>query len=153
MESESDFFVRCRKFYWIMFYITFLSWEFLLKWHNFLWTFCWNRIFAVYHDFQSVLVSRCYKILDSQTSFTSCWLSGVGVGNFGKVGVGSQKFWKGRSWSRTFYLRLRNPDYKFSIVIAISTHWTISIIAQPKPEKQCTTNHKIYFDSEANNLI
>jgi len=29
----------------------------------------------------------------------------VGVGEFGKAGVGSRKFWKGR----TFYLRLRTP--------------------------------------------
>jgi len=32
--------------------------------------------------------------------------------NFGKVVVGN--FWKGRSSSRTFYLRLRNSDYKYS---------------------------------------
>jgi len=25
------------------FYITLLSWQFLLKWHNFLWNFCWYR--------------------------------------------------------------------------------------------------------------
>jgi len=31
----------------------------------------------------------------------------VEVGNFGKAGVGSRKFWKGRS--RIFYTRLRNP--------------------------------------------
>jgi len=33
------------------FYITLLSWEFLLKWYNFFWNICWNRFLAVYHDF------------------------------------------------------------------------------------------------------
>jgi len=39
------------------FYITLLSWEFLLNRYNFLWNFCWNRgILAMYHDFHWVLV-------------------------------------------------------------------------------------------------
>jgi len=29
------------------FYITLLSWEFLLKWYNFFWRFCWNREFLL----------------------------------------------------------------------------------------------------------
>jgi len=29
------FFVRLRKYNWIIFYITLLSWEFLLEWYNF----------------------------------------------------------------------------------------------------------------------
>jgi len=28
------------------------------------------------------------------------------------VGIGSRKFWKCRSWSRTFDFRLRNPGWK-----------------------------------------
>ena len=28
------------------FFVTLPSWEFLLKWYNFLWNFCWNRIYA-----------------------------------------------------------------------------------------------------------
>jgi len=48
-ESESDFFVqlRLRKSNWIIFDITLLSWEFLLKWYSFLWTFCWNGEFVL----------------------------------------------------------------------------------------------------------
>jgi len=37
-----------------------------------------------------MILVRFFAIVDSQTSFTLC--SGVGVGNFGKVGIG--KFWK-----------------------------------------------------------
>jgi len=46
---EPDFFVRLRlrKSHWIIFYITLLSWEFLWKWYNFLWIFCWNREFLL----------------------------------------------------------------------------------------------------------
>jgi len=36
------------------------------------------------------LIASCYKIVDSQTSFKFCY--GVGVGNFGKVGVGCFTF-------------------------------------------------------------
>jgi len=32
---ESDVFVRLRMSNWIIFYITLLNWEFLLKWYNF----------------------------------------------------------------------------------------------------------------------
>jgi len=34
-ESESDFFVRLGMSDWIIFFITLLSWEFLLEWYNF----------------------------------------------------------------------------------------------------------------------
>jgi len=47
-ESESDFFVRLRLSSWIIFYITLLNCEFLLKWYNFFWNFCWNRVFLLY---------------------------------------------------------------------------------------------------------
>jgi len=41
VESVSDFFVWLwlRKSNWIIFYVTLQNWEFLLKWHNFLWSF------------------------------------------------------------------------------------------------------------------
>jgi len=29
------------------FYITLLSWEFLLKWYNLFWNFCWKRVFLL----------------------------------------------------------------------------------------------------------
>jgi len=37
--------------YWIIFYTELLNGEFLLKWYNFFWNFCWNRFFAVHHNF------------------------------------------------------------------------------------------------------
>jgi len=39
--------LRLRKSNWIIFYITLLSWDFLLKWCNFLWNFYWNREFLL----------------------------------------------------------------------------------------------------------
>ena len=61
---------------WIIFYVTLLSWEFLLKWYNFFWNFCWNRDF--------LLCTTISIGINSQFSFPLC----KGVGNFGKVGVG-----------------------------------------------------------------
>jgi len=44
---------------------------------------CWNGAIS----FQTFIeAASCYKIVDSQTSFTLC--QGVAVGDFGKVGVG-----------------------------------------------------------------
>jgi len=51
------FFVQLRKSNWIIFYITLLSWEFLLKWYNSLRNFCWNRFLAVHHDFYWLLIA------------------------------------------------------------------------------------------------
>ena len=48
---------------WIIFYITLLNWEFLLKWYNFFWKFCWNR------EFSLCTTISIDKIVDSQTSF------------------------------------------------------------------------------------
>jgi len=42
---------------YIIFYITLLSWEFLLKWYNFLRNFCWNRFLAVYHNLRWLLIA------------------------------------------------------------------------------------------------
>ena len=80
---------------WIIFHITLLNWEFLLKWYNFVWDFCWDRYF--------LLCTTISTDFNSQISFPSCW--GVGSRKFLK----GRKFWKRRSWSRIFYLRLRNP--------------------------------------------
>jgi len=44
---ESDLFVRLRMSSCIIFYITLLNWEFVLKWYNFFWNFCWNRDFLL----------------------------------------------------------------------------------------------------------
>jgi len=65
------------------FYITLLSCEFLLKWYNFFWNFPETENSCCVQQFP--LSASCYKIVDSQISFTLCW--GVGVGNFGKVGI------------------------------------------------------------------
>jgi len=50
-ESESFWWSRIpngtRKVQLDRFYITFLSWEFLLNRYNFLWNFCWNREFLL----------------------------------------------------------------------------------------------------------
>jgi len=39
--SESDVFFRLRMPTWVIFYIKLVNWEFLLKWYNFIWNFCW----------------------------------------------------------------------------------------------------------------
>jgi len=39
--------LRLRKSNWIIFYMALLSWDFLLKWCNFLWNFYWNREFLL----------------------------------------------------------------------------------------------------------
>ena len=51
------FFVRLQKSYWIIFCITLLNGENLLKWYNFLWNFLKQRVLAVYHGFHRVLVA------------------------------------------------------------------------------------------------
>jgi len=59
------------------------------------------------------LITSCYKIVDSQTSFTLCLGFGVACGKFWKGRSRCRKFWKGRSWSwsQIFYLWLRNRGY------------------------------------------
>jgi len=44
---RSRTFFRLRISNWIIFYITLQSREFLLKWYNFSWNFCWNREFLL----------------------------------------------------------------------------------------------------------
>jgi len=45
------------------FYITLFNWQFLLKWHNFIWNTCWNRDF--------LLCTTISIDFNSQISFTS----------------------------------------------------------------------------------
>jgi len=71
------------------FYITLLSWEFLLKLYNFFWNFCCNTDF--------LLCTTISINFYSQISFPFV--------------LRSRKFWKGRSWGRIFFLRLRNPGF------------------------------------------
>ena len=92
---------------WLIFQTTLLSWKFLLKWYNFFWNFCWNRGF--------LLCTAISIDFNSQISLLLC--EGVGSRKFWKgrkfwkVWVGNRIICKGRRWSRTFYLRLRNPGF------------------------------------------
>jgi len=62
---------------WIIFYITLLNWEFLLKCCNFFWNFYWIRDF--------LLCTTISIDFNSEVLFPLC------------QGVGIRKFWKGRS--------------------------------------------------------
>ena len=87
-ESEWDFFVPLRMSNCIIFYITLLNWEFLLKWYNFFWNFCWNR---------GLLLCTTISIdFNSQISFPY-------------VKESESEILESGSRSRIFYLRLRNP--------------------------------------------
>jgi len=56
----------------IIFYITLLNWEFLLKWYNFFWNFCWNSYFLL-----------CTTIpIDFNSQILLLLCQGVGVWNF-----------------------------------------------------------------------
>jgi len=71
---ESDFFtrLRLRMSSWIIFYITLLNWEFLLKCYNFFWNFCWNKDFLL-----------CTTIsIDFNSQFHPPYGKESGVGNF-----------------------------------------------------------------------
>ena len=107
------FFVRHGMSNWIISCITLLQ---AIN-GNSCWNPCWNgtiyfQTFIETENSCSVprfsLIACCCKIVDSQTSlrYVKGWEAGVAVGNQ------SRKCWKGRSWSRTFYLRLRNPGRK-----------------------------------------
>ena len=96
-----DLFVRLRlrMSNWIIFYITLLNWEFLLKWYNFFWNFCLKqRFLAVHHDFHWV---KCHSLYVKESKYEifersesgfgvgNCGKPESGVGQFGKVGDGS----------------------------------------------------------------
>jgi len=77
------FFVRLRISNWIIFYIILLNWESLLKWYNLFWNFCWNRDFLLWTTISIDFNNQISFPLIRSRNF---WK--VGVGNFGKVGVG-----------------------------------------------------------------
>ena len=112
---------------WTIFYVTLLSWEFLLKWYNFLWNFCWDRFPAVYHNFYC----------SWQPNFIQFMLRNQ---KFGKVRVRSRsrKFWKG--WSQKFYLWLCNPARS----CAVSIQMFIGLILTAK---QTFMTHKQEHDA------
>jgi len=101
---------RLRMSNWIIFHITLLNCEFLLKWYNFFWIFCWNRHFLLCTTFPLILTVQFHSLYvkESESEILERLESESGAG------VGSRKFWKGRSWSRIFYLRLRNPGFKYN---------------------------------------
>jgi len=75
-----------------------LCWEFLLKWYNSLRNFCWNSEWLC-----TTISIQCLMLQNSwQPNFNHFMLRSRNR---------ESEIWKGRSWSwsRTFYLRLRNP--------------------------------------------
>jgi len=56
-----------------------------MKWYNFFWNFCWNRYLAVHQHFHWFLQPNFIPFMLSSRSRK---FREVGVGNFGKVGVG-----------------------------------------------------------------
>ena len=95
-----DLFVRLRlrMSNWIIFYITLLNWEFLLKWYNFFWNFCLKqRFLAVHHDFHWQLIAT--KLLTAK-------LHTLYFKERGRKFLKCRRFWKDWSRSRIFYLRL-----------------------------------------------
>ena len=83
--------LRLRTYNWIIVCVTLLNWEFLLKWYNFVWSFCWNRFLAVHHSFHwleqpnfipFMLRSRESEILENRSRKFWNVGSGVRVGYF-----------------------------------------------------------------------
>jgi len=60
------------------------------------------------------LIASCYKIVDSQSSLNVMLRSRCQ----------DRKFWKGRSWSRTFYPRPRNPAWHSIFSVITHDSWT-----------------------------
>ena len=54
--------VRLRMSNWIIFYITLLHSEFLLKWYNFFWNFCWNRASCYAPRFPLILTAKFHSL-------------------------------------------------------------------------------------------
>jgi len=110
-----DFFVRLRlrKSKWIIFYTSYLSWEFLLKWHSFFWNFCWNREFLL----RTTISSKCLLLQNSwQPNFIHFMLK---IRSWCR----NWQFWKGRS--RTFFFRLRNSVQCLSKVLLVKNPYVI----------------------------
>jgi len=73
--------------------------KFLLKWYNFFWNYCWNRISCSAPRFQSTLTARFHSLYvkDSESDIL-------------------------KSRSRIFSLRLRNPGLKHRCGTEMSSH-------------------------------
>jgi len=67
VESDSDFFVRLRKSNWIIFYITLLKWEFLLKSYNCFGTFVETEISCCAPRFPLISTVK-FRFLDVKES-------------------------------------------------------------------------------------
>ena len=95
--------LRLRMSSWIIFYITLLNWEFLLKWYNFFWTFAETEISCCPPRFPLILIVKVHSLYAKESE--------SGVGNFGKVGVGNlgSRSRKSRSWSRIFLPPIPQP--------------------------------------------
>ena len=119
------------------FYITLLNWEFWLKWYNFFWKFCWIRGF--------LLCTTISIDFNSQISFSLC--QGLGVGNFGKVGVlyftsdsatlleTRDAFYEQQVWRFTWMKPLRNVRALSCFVHPYnktSIWWTCSFVTFPQ---------------------
>ena len=85
----------------------------LVELAQFLMKLLWNRILAVYHGFHWVLVATKLLAAKLHSLYVKKWESEISERL-------EWKFWKGRSWSQTFYLRLRNPECHSWMMASIS---------------------------------
>ena len=86
---RSRIFVRLQKSSCIIFHMKLLSREFLLKWYNFFWNFCWNREFllCITISIHCWLLQNCWQPNFICFMKESESLSGVGAGKFLEVGM------------------------------------------------------------------
>ena len=84
--SRSRIFVRLRLQIsnWIIFYITLLNWEFLLKWYNSFWHFCWHRDYLLCTTIP-IASAKFHSLGVKQSEILERSQSGFGVGNFRKT--------------------------------------------------------------------
>jgi len=103
-------FVRLRMSNWIIIYITLLSWEFLLKWCNFFWSFVETEISCCAPWFPFILTAKFHSLYveESESGIFERW---------------SRKFWKDRNRRWIFYLRLRNPAWSKQSVADVCKNW------------------------------
>jgi len=91
---------------WTIFYITLSNLGIPVEMVQFLMKLLLKqRFLAVHHDFHFVLPAKFHFLYVKESEM---WKGR------------SRKFWKGRSWSRIFYLRLRNPAYIVNPVFRIA---------------------------------
>jgi len=102
------FFVRLRMSSWIMFYITRLNWEGLLKWYNFFETFVEAEISCCVPRFPLLLTAKFHSLCvkESESEISERLKSESEI-------LGTR--------SRIFYLRLRNPVCYSEFIY---TYWT-----------------------------